>query len=149
MAGRPQGQGFSTLVTSQPPPPTEAPPNGDRMKARPWSWRQAVAESDLAATTKHVLLTLSLFLSDVGEGVFPSLTTMAGLTSLSAKTVREHLQLARSKGWLDKESRFAEGGRQKSNLYVVKYPKTPTGPTAQMELRMGAHPAGGVPSRSR
>lgn len=106
------------------------------MKERPWSWRQAVAESTLPSTTKHVLLTLSLFVSDVGEGVFPSVSTLVRLTSLARNTVREHLRLGQERGWLDKQERFSGNGRQTSNLWIIKHPKD-KGPSIQLELEGG------------
>lgn len=99
------------------------------MKERPYSWRMAVAESDLPATTKHVLLTLSLFLADIGEGAFPSLRTLARLTSLTDKALRVHLLRASTKGWLERKERFHQSGRQMSNLYLVRIP--------QQDVRVG------------
>jgi len=39
---------------------------------RSWSWRHALLKSDLPATTRHVLLTISCFMNDVGGGCYPT-----------------------------------------------------------------------------
>lgn len=88
-----------------------------------WNWRRAVAESKLDATSKHVLLTLSLFASDAGEGVFPSLRVLCDLTSRSEPVVKRVLRNAEASGWIEREARHAENGRQKSNLYHLTLPE--------------------------
>ena len=90
--------------------------------ASDWNWRHQVANSDLQATTKHVLLTLSLFVSDLGESVFPSVTKLAKYTSLSTKAVRQHLQIGHNAGWIVKAERHVESGRQTSNEYRLSRP---------------------------
>jgi len=40
------------------------------MSGPAWTWRHAILEAELPATTKHVLLTISCFMNDVGEGCY-------------------------------------------------------------------------------
>lgn len=87
-----------------------------------WNWRRSVAESALPATTRHVLLTLSLHVSDAGEGAFPSLGTLVRQTGLTEATVKKHLREAIDAGWVQKEERFTERGRQTSNRYYLTAP---------------------------
>ncbi len=41
--------------------------NGD---LRSWTWRHGILKSDLPATTRHVLLTISCHMNDLGEGAY-------------------------------------------------------------------------------
>ena len=50
------------------------------MSGPAWTWRHAILEAELPATTKHVLLTISCFMNDVGEG---SIARPRSLLSLS------------------------------------------------------------------
>lgn len=88
-----------------------------------WNWRRAVAESDLQSTTRHVLLTLSLHVSDAGEGAFPSVRTLVRQTGLTKPTVKKHLNLAVEAGWITRRSRHTDNGRQTSNLYALTKPE--------------------------
>ena len=66
-------------------------------------WRSAIAQSELQPTTRHVLLTLSLHMNELGENCFPSTRTLAKETGLSERSVCTHLQMAKELGWLIKE----------------------------------------------
>jgi len=59
-----------------------------------WSWRHAVLQSDLPATTRHVLLTLSCFMNEVGTGCYPTQEQIAAATGLTDRAVRKHLEIA-------------------------------------------------------
>lgn len=83
-----------------------------------FSWRQAVVESDLSATTKHVLLTISLHMNEFGTGAWPSIRTLADETSLNKSTVQDHVAVAEQRGFLNVENRDGN-----SNLYAVQYPE--------------------------
>lgn len=86
-----------------------------------WNWRRAVLRSNLDSTAKHVLLTLACYVSDAGEGTFPSLSTLAEACSRSRDVVKRKLRAADGK-WIEKDSRFTEAGRQTSNLYHLRFP---------------------------
>lgn len=66
---------------------------------KPWTWRHAIIKSSLPPTTRHVLLTLSCHLNDLGEDCFPSTAMLADETGLSERSVCTHLALAAEHGW--------------------------------------------------
>ncbi|MFP3799458.1 helix-turn-helix domain-containing protein [Paraburkholderia sp. SIMBA_027] len=66
---------------------------------KPWTWRHAIIKSGLPPTTRHVLLTLSCHLNDLGEDCFPSTAMLADETGLSERAVCTHLAVAAEKGW--------------------------------------------------
>ncbi|WP_069267396.1 helix-turn-helix domain-containing protein [Paraburkholderia nodosa] len=66
---------------------------------KPWTWRHAIIKSKLPPTTRHVLLTLSCHLNDLGEDCFPSTAMLAAETGLSERSVCTHLALAAEQGW--------------------------------------------------
>ena len=65
-----------------------------------FSWRAAILASDLPATTRHVLLTLSCHMNDLGQSCFPSMELLAAETGLSKRSVVEHISIARALGWI-------------------------------------------------
>jgi DNA-binding transcriptional regulator YhcF (GntR family) len=78
---------------------------GARADAKPdfkplFTWRSAVCESNLKATTRHLLLTLSLHMNERGGSCFPSVETLASETGLGRATVFRQLQVAEDTGWL-------------------------------------------------
>lgn len=82
-----------------------------------FTWRSAVAESELPPTSKLVAFALSLHMNERGESCFPSQPTLARETSLSERAVREHLLSLLREGWIEREKR---PGR--SDLYVSTTP---------------------------
>ena len=74
------------------------PPNSDAPVL--FRWRQAIVDSSLLSTTRHVLLTLSLHMNGGGESCFPSTRTQAAETGLSERTIINHLWAARDAGWI-------------------------------------------------
>lgn len=68
--------------------------------SRVWTWRQAIWESDLAATTKIVLQALTSHLNDMGKPMFPSQARLARMCSLSERAVIAHLHIAEQSGWI-------------------------------------------------
>lgn len=96
-------------------------------------------ESDLKATTKHVLLTLSMHLSPKGEGVFPSHRTLARECSRDMDTVKKHLRKVRGE-WIDWRPRYTDKGRQTSNEYELLVPKGEGGVSSPPPLK---HPPRG------
>lgn len=65
-----------------------------------FSWRSAITESDLPATTRLVALVLSLHMNERGGSCYPSQSTLARETGLHPETVKEHLRTLRTEGWL-------------------------------------------------
>lgn len=87
-----------------------------------WSWRQAVLESDLEATTKLVLCVVSTFMNDHGGGCYPSQDTISKLCSLSERAVIKHLGISQSKGWLKAKKRAISGSKWAANEYEASSP---------------------------
>lgn len=87
-----------------------------------FSWRHAIVESDLPPTTKHVLLTLSLHMNDVGESCFPSIERLARETSLSKRAVITHLHASRDAGWIKIGNHGFRGQRWRANEYLCDFP---------------------------
>ncbi|MEJ7804317.1 MAG: helix-turn-helix domain-containing protein [Telluria sp.] len=78
---------------------------------KPYTWRAAILKSSLMPTTRHVLLTLSCYVNDVGQSAYPATLTLASDTGLSERAVITHLQLARDAGWL-KIAKHGYGGQK-------------------------------------
>lgn len=88
-----------------------------------WSWRQAILKSKLEATTKLVLLCLSTYMNDHGEGCYPSQERVAEDTSLTKRAVIVHIKKAIDAGWLKKDKRGLRGYRWDANEYRAAMPK--------------------------
>lgn len=86
-----------------------------------FTWRSAVASSELESTTKLVAYGLSLHMSERGSSCFPSYSRLAAETSLARATVIRHVASLIDGGWL----RLAEvgGGRGKANRYEAAVPE--------------------------
>jgi len=94
------------------------------MMSKPiFSWRHAVLESDLHATTKHVLLTLSCHMSAAGDSCFPTIKTTARECSLSKRTVITHIQKANESGWLLVGVHGFGGKKWRRHEYAVAIPE--------------------------
>ncbi|MCA8331870.1 helix-turn-helix domain-containing protein [Burkholderia cepacia] len=91
---------------------------------KPWTWRHAIINSELPATTRHVLLTLSCHVNDAGEPAYPSTALLAAETGLSERAVVTHLRDAAAVGWLTVEKHGYGGQRWARNQY---YPRLPDG----------------------
>ncbi len=94
--------------------------SGDR---RAWSWRQAFCQSDLPATTKHVLQTLSMFMNTMGESCYPSIEDLAEYSGLSKRAVLTHIEAARKANWITVSQHGYRGQRWKRNEYVARWPE--------------------------
>lgn len=90
------------------------------MTVRVWSWRQAIQQSRLGSTTKLVLLNLSIYMNDLGEGCFPSVRRQVADTGLSERAVYAALALAEKAGFLRRSKLRRNGVEQ--NEYVACYP---------------------------
>lgn len=87
-----------------------------------WTWRHAIWEADLAATTKLVLQALASHLNDMGGPMFPSQERLAKLCSLSERAIITHLDVAEEKGWIVVRKRELNGKRWAANEYVARFP---------------------------
>lgn len=87
-----------------------------------YTWRAAIIRSDLAPTTRHVLLTLSCHINDAGEPTYPSTLTLADECALSERAVVTHLKLAHSLGWLVVTKHGYVGKAWARNQYEPRLP---------------------------
>ena len=90
-------------------------------------WRDLVAsaEGPRRATTRHVLLTLSLHMDPMGGRCFPSIRHLAERTRLSERAVRDNIDRAVAAGWISKR-RHKKGQGWRRNEYQAKLPKVST-----------------------
>lgn len=87
-----------------------------------FSWREALLESNLPATTRHVLLTLACHMNAFGAGCFPSTRTLARQTGLSRRSVETHLAAARKASWITVQPRGYSGRGWRRHEYCISWP---------------------------
>lgn len=87
-----------------------------------FSWREALQSCNLASTTKLILLNLSIYMNEKGEGCYPSISRQAKDTNLSEKTVCEHLHKATIAGFLCVSKQHLAGQQWARNSYRAVYP---------------------------
>lgn len=88
-----------------------------------FTWRAAITESGLPPTTRHVLLTLSLHMSERGENAFPSVETLAHETGLSKRCVITQLQKGEDEGWIRKTVFGYTDRKWKRHRYIPMIPE--------------------------
>lgn len=90
-----------------------------------FGWRSAVASNHGPASpvTRHVLLTLSLYMSEKGDSCFPSVETLVKDTGLSKPTIIKHLAIAKKEGWLSISKHGFAGQKWARNDYEAKIPE--------------------------
>jgi hypothetical protein len=87
-----------------------------------FSWRKAILKSELAPTTRHVLLTLACHMNAVGESCFPSIKLLCEETGLSNRSVITHLQIASEIGWITVGKHGFGGQRWAAHEYRPSWP---------------------------
>lgn len=93
------------------------------MKRKVWNWRDAIRQAELSSTTKLVLLNLSIYMNDMGEGCFPSIPQQVRDTGLSERAVYVAIANAEEGGFLERKKITRRG--KTCNEYVARYPDTP------------------------
>lgn len=88
-----------------------------------WTWRHAILKSNLPATTRHVLLTISCFMNDTGDGCYPTTKQLAEASGLSERAVCEHIGKATAAGWLVVTVHGFKGQKWKNNQYEAAWPE--------------------------
>jgi len=88
-----------------------------------FGWRGAIAASALEPPSRHVALTLSLYMNERGGSAFPSVETLAKDTGLSGRAVQQHLGKLVNGGWLSRTPRTKSDGSRDSNLYTAVIPR--------------------------
>lgn len=78
-----------------------------------FTWRAVVASQHGPSnpTTRHVLLTLGLYMSEKGDSCFPATRTLATATALSHRAIITHLKLASAEGWIGRKERPMKDGK--------------------------------------
>jgi hypothetical protein len=95
------------------------------VETKRWQWLQAIASKlgPADSTTRHVLMTLSLHMNQLGEQAFPSQRLLAERSGLSERSVRTHLQLATKAGWLLVYAKQPNGKGWRLHEYVAAVPE--------------------------
>jgi hypothetical protein len=90
-----------------------------------FDWQRAITsdQGPASPTTRHVLLTLSIFMDQDGDNCFPSTRKISSATGLSERSVCTHLDLAASAGWIEKIERTKSGQGWKRHSYKASLPK--------------------------
>ncbi|WP_161632273.1 helix-turn-helix domain-containing protein [Aliihoeflea sp. 2WW] len=83
-------------------------------------WRLGIMQSGLPATTRHVLLTLSCFMSNSAGHCYPTTRQIAQATGLSERAVCTHIARAAQAGWLRVSMR--NGRTWKRHEYHADWP---------------------------
>ncbi len=90
-----------------------------------FTWRSAVASrhGPKSPISRHVLLTLSLHMSELGDSCFPSLSLLSEESGLGLRTIKEHIAIAAAGGWIGKrERRLKNSQGWRRNEYFAQIP---------------------------
>ena len=90
--------------------------------SRAWSWRHAVTRSGLPPTTRHVLLTLSIYMDETGRSCFPKVEDLVEATGLSKRSILTHIEAAVGAGWLKRGLHGFRGQRWRQLEYEPMWP---------------------------
>ena len=93
-----------------------------------WSWRQVILRAQLEPSTKLLLLALSTYMNDHGEGCYPSVEQICKDTGLSERTVFYHLKKSESEGFLIIGKRELYGKKWAANDYRAVIPEANINP---------------------
>lgn len=92
-----------------------------------YDWQDAIAESDLSPTTRHVAWAVSMYVNSKTSTAWPGATRLANDTGLHLSTVKERLVELEEKGWLTCRARGGKRGEVKTaNEYSLAYPSPTT-----------------------
>jgi hypothetical protein len=95
------------------------------MESTKFYWQKMINSENgpSSSTTRHVLLSLSIFMDESGGQCFPSNRTVAAATGLSRKCVRTHIEMAAGHGWLKVIPKTGTGQGWKRNTYQAVLPE--------------------------
>lgn len=96
--------------------------------SRAWSWRHAVVASDISGDCKHLLITLSLYMNEMGGSCFPTIETLMANTGRGKTWVHKYLNEAVKTGWIERASvarKTSKGDNRgwRRNEYVAIWPE--------------------------
>jgi len=94
-----------------------------KTNAKIWHWRTYVIKyGPENATYKHILLTLSCYMNEVGGSCFPSITELQKTTSLTRPTIVKYLKKASSDGWIVTQKKKSKNNEFERNTYTADIP---------------------------
>lgn len=85
-----------------------------------FTWRTAIARSNLPGPVKGVAYTLSLHMTELGESCWPGIPRLAAESGFSERTVQSALRTLADQGWLRVQLR---AGPRKTNRYSCLVPE--------------------------
>lgn len=91
-----------------------------------FTWRSAFQSpgGPESPVTRHVLLSISLYMSEKGEGAFPSMEKLSEDTGLNLRTIKKHVPLAEELGWIKVVKKAGRGRGWKRNDYKAQIPES-------------------------
>ena len=81
----------------------------------------AIVRLNLKPTYHKTLLAVDSFLNSTTGACFPSVKTLAHRRGLSERATQYHLCKLEGLGLLERRARYADTGRQRSNLFIPSY----------------------------
>src|SRR5690554_1424273 len=96
-----------------------------------WTWRDAVRKASVPPLTKLVCWGIANYLSDVGEGCFPTIKMLMADTGLSNKSLTVHVQRAVEYGLLEVTRERGPDGRVRRTIYHPRFPDEAILPTSR------------------
>lgn len=87
-----------------------------------WSWRQAVAKTDVPTLTKALCWCIANYLSDAGKGAWPSLGRLVRESGMSERSIQTHLGLAEKAGLLVVRRKRLENGTLGARVFHPIFP---------------------------
>ena len=89
-----------------------------------FTWRGAIGDSGLPPTVRHVLLAVSLYMSERGDSAFPGNARLVHDTGLGDRAVRRALKAAVEADWLVVKVKGCsnKGGRRIASVYAANVP---------------------------
>ena len=88
-----------------------------------FAWQWQILKSELPAPARHLLLTLSIYMSKDGN-CWPSMQELATVTGLSFNTVKKYIRLGIKKKLLKAENAGFRGAKSQQMQYFAILSKT-------------------------
>lgn len=94
----------------------------DEVRGR-YSWERRLLDSNLDTSAKCLGLAIATYTSRSQPTAWPSTETLADDISRTVRTVQRLLNDLVEAGFIEKEDRYSDGGRQLSTMYVLTVPR--------------------------
>lgn len=89
-----------------------------------WSWRHAVAKTNVPTLTKALCWAIGNYLSDAGKGCWPSMGALVADTGMCERSITTHLKTAAAAGLLQVRRIRNDKGHLGPYTYHPCFPKT-------------------------